>query len=202
MVSWVVAIEFRSSPRPTVGIEWELALVDKTTRDLANKASELFDEVHRHHAPIIDEARLHKATAHRLLAALEREGMVTRDASGDRYRLGPEAIALGARAARATDLHAASREEVTTLAAATGETATFEVPAGRDMLILDEALGRSLIGATASIGTRWPMHATSTGKAYLASLPEEDARPWPEEIVMSEEVQDLVTRRWAEYGIT
>ncbi len=60
MVSWVVAIEFRSSPRPTVGIEWELALVDKTTRDLANKASELFDEVHLHHAPIIDEARLHK----------------------------------------------------------------------------------------------------------------------------------------------
>ena len=55
-----MAIEFRSSPRPTVGIEWELALVDKTTRDLANKASELFDEVHLHHAPIIDEARLHK----------------------------------------------------------------------------------------------------------------------------------------------
>jgi carboxylate-amine ligase len=43
-----------------VGIEWELALVDKTTRDLVNKASELFDEVHLHHAPIIDEARLHK----------------------------------------------------------------------------------------------------------------------------------------------
>jgi len=60
MMSWVVAIEFRSSPRPTVGIEWELALVDKTTRDLANQASELFDEVQRHHAPIIDEARLHK----------------------------------------------------------------------------------------------------------------------------------------------
>ncbi|MFP5253038.1 MAG: glutamate--cysteine ligase [Actinomycetes bacterium] len=55
-----MAIEFRSSPRPTVGIEWELALVDKTTRDLANRASELFDEVHLHHAPIIDEDRLHK----------------------------------------------------------------------------------------------------------------------------------------------
>lgn len=60
MVSWVVAIDFRSSPRPTVGIEWEVALVDKTTRDLANRASELFDAVHLHHAPLIDEARLHK----------------------------------------------------------------------------------------------------------------------------------------------
>ena len=33
-------------------------------------------------------------------------------------------------------------------------------------------------------------------------LPEEDARPWPEEIVMSDEVRDLVTRRWSEYGLS
>ncbi|HLG07679.1 MAG TPA: menaquinone biosynthesis decarboxylase [Gaiellaceae bacterium] len=32
-------------------------------------------------------------------------------------------------------------------------------------------------------------------------LPAEDARPWPEEIVMSDEIRDLVTRRWAEYGL-
>jgi len=31
--------------------------------------------------------------------------------------------------------------------------------------------------------------------------PDEGARPWPEEIVMSREVKDLVERRWAEYGI-
>jgi 4-hydroxy-3-polyprenylbenzoate decarboxylase len=31
--------------------------------------------------------------------------------------------------------------------------------------------------------------------------PDEGARPWPEEIVMSKEVKDLVERRWAEYGI-
>jgi 4-hydroxy-3-polyprenylbenzoate decarboxylase len=34
-----------------------------------------------------------------------------------------------------------------------------------------------------------------------AKLPAEDARPWPEEIVMSDAVRDLVTRRWAEYGL-
>src|SRR5256886_2586509 len=34
-----------------------------------------------------------------------------------------------------------------------------------------------------------------------AKLPEEGARPWPEEIEMSTEVSDLVDRRWAEYGI-
>jgi 4-hydroxy-3-polyprenylbenzoate decarboxylase len=33
-----------------------------------------------------------------------------------------------------------------------------------------------------------------------AKWPEEGARPWPEEIEMSQEVKDLVTRRWSEYG--
>lgn len=121
-------------------------------------------------------ARLHKATAHRLLAALEREGMVARDTTGELYRLGPEAIALGARAVRATDLRAVSRAELVRLAGDTGETATLEVLVGADMLILDEVPGGALIGATASIGTRWPAHATSTGKAVLAALPAAERR--------------------------
>jgi 4-hydroxy-3-polyprenylbenzoate decarboxylase len=33
-------------------------------------------------------------------------------------------------------------------------------------------------------------------------LPEEGARPWPEEIRMSEDVAELVTRRWADYGLS
>jgi carboxylate-amine ligase len=40
-----VQIEFRASPRPTLGIEWEFALVDRDTRDLANCAAALFDTV-------------------------------------------------------------------------------------------------------------------------------------------------------------
>ena len=37
-----VRIDFRASPTPSLGVEWEFALVDKTTRDLANTASDLF----------------------------------------------------------------------------------------------------------------------------------------------------------------
>ena len=37
------------------------------------------------------------------------------------------------------------------------------------MLIVDEVLGHTMIGATASIGTRWPMRLTSTGKAWLSA---------------------------------
>jgi carboxylate-amine ligase len=52
-----VAIEFVGSRRPTLGVEWEFALVDRHSRDLVNAASELFDLVAERHGP---EPRLHK----------------------------------------------------------------------------------------------------------------------------------------------
>jgi carboxylate-amine ligase len=52
-----VPIDFAGSPRPTLGVEWEFALVDGVTRDLVNAASELFDLVHEKHGK---EPRLHK----------------------------------------------------------------------------------------------------------------------------------------------
>jgi 4-hydroxy-3-polyprenylbenzoate decarboxylase len=35
-----------------------------------------------------------------------------------------------------------------------------------------------------------------------AKWPEEGARPWPEEIEMSDEIKELVDRRWSEYGLS
>ena len=65
----------------------------------------------------------------------------------------------------------------------------------RDVLItegpldhLDHAPGRQFYGGKIGID--------ATHK-----LPEEDARPWPDEIEMSADVKDLVDRRWNEYSI-
>jgi carboxylate-amine ligase len=55
-----VRVDFTGSPRPTVGVEWEFALVDKVTRDLSNTASELFEAVHEREASVVDESKLHK----------------------------------------------------------------------------------------------------------------------------------------------
>ena len=52
-----VVIDFHSSPRPTLGVEWEFALVDKTTRDLSNSAADLFTAAH---GRLPDDAKLHK----------------------------------------------------------------------------------------------------------------------------------------------
>jgi carboxylate-amine ligase len=52
-----VRIDFHASPEPTLGVEWELALVDRRTRDLRNEAAHLFA---RAKARLPDPSRLHK----------------------------------------------------------------------------------------------------------------------------------------------
>jgi len=52
-----VAIDFADSAEPTLGVEWEFALVDKGSRDLVNAASELFDLVSSRHGP---QPRIHQ----------------------------------------------------------------------------------------------------------------------------------------------
>jgi IclR family transcriptional regulator, acetate operon repressor len=125
-------------------------------------------------ADLSRELKLSKPTAYRLLAALEGEGLVVRQEPAGAYRLGPTAIELGARAQRASSVAGAARPEMESLTRATGETSSVEVLEGDETLILDEVQGDHLIGTSPSIGTRWPAHATSTGKVLLAATLERD----------------------------
>ena len=117
---------------------------------------------------------LNKTTASRLLTALESEGMVERTKDGC-YRLGPEVIALGSRAVRTNSLWSACHGELKTLAETTKETATLELMRGGEIVILDEALGAQADRSVSSIGARWPIHATATGKLFLAYMPAADS---------------------------
>lgn len=111
---------------------------------------------------------LNKTTTHRLLRALQSEDLVERDPASSAYSLGPGLMALGVQALSSSDLRRRVRPLLKLLARSSGETATLEVPVGDSMLILDEVAGTHVVGSAGNVGTRWPLHATSTGKAYLA----------------------------------
>ena len=117
---------------------------------------------------------LSPSTTHRILAALESEGLLAQDSSSRHYTLGPAALTIGAHALHKSDLRALARPLLQRLAEASGETATLEIPVDGEMLILDEVAGSQIIGARVEVGTRWPSYATSTGKALLAALPEDE----------------------------
>ena len=114
------------------------------------------------------EVGLAKTTTHRLLAALESEGMVERSPVTGAYRLGSTILSMAAGVLNGDDLLTAVRPVLNSLARDTGETATLEVFADGEVLVLDEVAGTHLIAATRSVGSRWPLHATSTGKVLLA----------------------------------
>jgi DNA-binding IclR family transcriptional regulator len=115
-----------------------------------------------------EAAGLNKATAHRMLSLLERERFVYRSPETGEFQLGSELIVLGARALRAIDIRAAARPELQRLAESTGVNATLEILDDTEVLILDEARGKGLLVLATEIGTRWPAHATATGKVLLA----------------------------------
>ena len=125
-------------------------------------------------------ADLNKTTTHRLLRALQSESLVQRNSVTGRYSLGAGLMALGVQALSSSDLRRRARPILKLLARDTGETAQLEVPVEGGMLIIDEVTGRHVVAASGNIGTSWPMHATSSGKAYIAfdsnvldSLPDE-----------------------------
>ena len=111
---------------------------------------------------------LNKTTTHRLLQALHSESMLDRNPNGGAYRLGPALMALGVQALSSNDLRLRARPLLKQMAKETGETATLEVPVDDKMLILDEVTGSHFVGASGNVGTRWPIHATSTGKVLIA----------------------------------
>lgn len=116
---------------------------------------------------------LNRTTVYRLITALQSADLLAQDPDTEEYRLGSGMIVLGGRAMRANRLRPLARRELERLAAQTGETATLEILSGHEVVIIDEALGEHLMSGTQSVGTRWPAHATSTGKVLLAFAPDE-----------------------------
>ncbi len=119
-------------------------------------------------AELSKAAGLNKTTTHRLLRALQSESLIERNPTSSQYSLGAGLMALGVQALASSDLRRRVRPMLKTLARESGETATLEVPVEGSMLILDEVIGRHVVGAAANVGTTWPLHATSSGKAYMA----------------------------------
>ncbi len=110
---------------------------------------------------------VHKSTASRLAAALERTGFLTR--AGKRYRLGVEVIRLGTIAPRGFDLVATMQPGMEKVSQQTGETVNLAVPDGTDVLNVAEVPSTYILSCSGGwIGQRTRPHAVANGKVLLA----------------------------------
>jgi DNA-binding IclR family transcriptional regulator len=116
------------------------------------------------------ELDVHKSTASRLLAALDRRELVTQDTARGRFRLGVGIVRLAGAAARGLDVVQESRPVCRALAQEVGETVNVAILSGRDALYLDQVAGPAALSPHNWAGRRIPLHATSDGKVLLAYL--------------------------------
>jgi DNA-binding IclR family transcriptional regulator len=113
------------------------------------------------------ELGLHKSTVSRLLAALEKRGLVRRD--GDRFVPGWELARLGGLALQGLALVDAARRPLEQLAADTGETVNLAVAQGRDRVLnILQVDGAHLVGVTDWTGRTTPLDSTANGKVLVA----------------------------------
>ena len=117
---------------------------------------------------------LHKSTASRLLATLQRRGLVEQDAETGKYRLGLVVIRLAERAERTLDLRSLALPELERLARLTHETAGLGVLDNDQVLFVAQADGPNLIAVGDWTGRASTLHANASGKVLLASLAERE----------------------------
>jgi DNA-binding IclR family transcriptional regulator len=107
------------------------------------------------------------SSASRLLATLERGGLVEREPGGP-YRLGLHLVALADRVLARLDVRDLARPQLRALVDQTGETATLSVPGGDEAVTVDFAAGESSVVSMARVGRPSIGHATAVGKVLLA----------------------------------
>jgi DNA-binding IclR family transcriptional regulator len=122
-------------------------------------------------AEVARELGVHRSTALRLLATLERHSLVERDPRTARYRLGPRLAQLASVVTGELDLRAVARPVCEELATAAGETATLDVLVGDVIVPIEQATASTSVVSVNWLGRRTPVHGTASGKAILAFGP-------------------------------
>ncbi|MDQ4110739.1 MAG: IclR family transcriptional regulator [Actinomycetota bacterium] len=118
-------------------------------------------------------AAVPRPTAHRLLSALQEEGLVERDNDTGAWHLGPECFLLGAAATTRHDITPAARAAVLRIARETGESAFFSIRRGDESVcVLREDGSFPIRSHVLHEGIRFPLGVASAGLAILAFLPE------------------------------
>lgn len=121
---------------------------------------------------IAKELGIHKSTVFRLVATLERRGFVEQHTATQKYRLGFAIMRLASGVRSALDLVQLARPVCERLSEWAGETVNLAVLEGGEVVNVDQV---NLTSSTISvnwIGRRSALHATSTGKVFLAHAPE------------------------------
>ena len=117
---------------------------------------------------LAEKVGIPRSTVHRLLTALEREGIVEQNRDTGRYRLGFELVAIAGMALRTVNVRRVALPHMTRLAGRWQETVDLDVLREGHIIIIEQIAGQHLLNTGGMLAARLPTHCTSTGKVLLA----------------------------------
>jgi DNA-binding IclR family transcriptional regulator len=113
---------------------------------------------------------LHKSTVSRILATLELEGLVERDPTSRRFRLGLGVIALAGPLLADLDVRRVAYPVMADLSRRTGETSALMVWDGGEAVCVEQVPSRHQVKHTTPLGARYNTCLSSSVQVFLASL--------------------------------
>ncbi|WP_298416643.1 IclR family transcriptional regulator [Brevibacterium sp.] len=123
---------------------------------------------------IAPEVGLHKSTVSRILAALDREGIVEQGASR-RYRLGLGIIAIAGPLLADLDVRRAAYPILQSLTRATAETSALMVWDGTEAVTVEQIPSPQPVKHTSTLGSRYRTRQSASVQVFLAAENGEDA---------------------------
>ncbi len=138
-----------------------------------DRAVSLLDTIARYPDPVSlkvlsADTQLHPSTTHRILASLQQNRFVERDADGH-YRLGMRLMQLGVRLHSNIDLRAVAQPVMERLRDELGETINLTIREGDVMVYIEKASPNRMMQVQQIIGSRAPLHVTAVGKLMLGA---------------------------------
>ncbi|MES2201091.1 MAG: IclR family transcriptional regulator [candidate division FCPU426 bacterium] len=116
---------------------------------------------------------LHKSTVHRLLTTLMVRKYVEQDSESGKYRLSVKLFELGNAVLSKLNMRAHALPFLRELRERCRETVQLSIIDQGEVLYIDVLESPEKIGVKAQIGERAPLYCTSSGKIWLAGLPDE-----------------------------
>lgn len=114
-----------------------------------------------------------KSSAQRTVHTLETLGYVAKHPQTRRFRLTPKVMEIGYNYLCADALIQVASPYLSQLANASGETANLTEPVGLEMVYVAQLMTSKYIPVLTPVGMRIPMYCTSSGRAYLSTLPDD-----------------------------
>lgn len=117
---------------------------------------------------------VHKSTAFRLLNTLEARGLAEQHVDSGKYRLGFGLLQLAHAVTVGPDIRRQAQPGCEWLAQHTDETITVSVCEDYESVTIDQIVSTSTVASRSWLGRRIPLHATASGKIFLASMAEDN----------------------------